>query len=376
MRIGIDARFYSGSFTGIGRYVYELIDNILKLDRHNQYVLFFNNPEFEKFTLPRKGVEKILANSPHYSLKEQWHFWYLLEKANLDLMHFTHFNAPILYRHPSIVTIHDLTLNLHPGKKMTGIMHRFAYTLTIQSIINRSKRVIAPSEHTRQDIVKHFNIESDKVAVIHEGVNSSFHKISDENIVNDFLKKSGLVKPYILYTGVWRSHKNLVNLIKAFSILKHTHHFPGRLVITGKDDPWYPEVKQTVRDENLEGEVRFTGLIPDEDLVLLYNGAEIFVLPSFYEGFGLPALEAFACGVPACVSHTSSLPEICADAAEYFNPNDPNDIASKIAMVYNDPAKKADLISRGFKRIKDFSWEEMAKKTLQIYVHSNSKNPS
>ena len=259
---------------------------------------------------------------------------------------------------------------------MAGLVHRLAYTLTIQSIIRRSKRVIAPSEHTRQDIMKHFNIEPDKIAVIHEGVNPMFHKISDENIVNDFLKKSGLVKPYILYTGVWRSHKNLVNLIKAFAILKHTHHFPGRLVITGKEDPWYPEVKKTVNDENLEGEVRFTGLVPDEDLVLLYNGASIFTLPSFYEGFGLPALEAFACGVPACVSKTSSLPEIGGSAAEYFNPNDPNDIASKIAMVYNDPAKKADLISRGYERIKDFSWARMAKETLDIYVHSHSKNPS
>lgn len=369
MKIGIDARFYSSSFTGIGRYVYELIENLLKLDQRNQYVLFFNNPEFEKFTLPRKGVTKILADSPHYSFKEQWHFWRLLQKENLDLMHFTHFNAPILYRRPSIVTIHDLTLNLHPGKKMASSLHRIAYTLTIRSIIKRSKRVIAPSEHTRQDIVKHFNIEPDKIAVIHEGVSSVFHKIADQNIISDFRKKTGLTKPYILYTGVWRSHKNLVNLIKAFAILKHTHHFDGWLVITGKEDPWYPEVKQTVRNENLEGSVRFTGLVPDEDLVLLYNGASIFVLPSFYEGFGLPALEAFACGVPVCVSKTSSLPEICALAAEYFDPNDPNDMASKIALVYNDEAKKRDLISRGFERIKDFSWKKMAKETLDIYTN-------
>lgn len=367
MKIGIDARFYSSNFTGIGRYVYELIDNILKLDQHNQYVLFFNKPEFEKFTAPRKGVTKILADCPHYSFKEQWHFWRLLQKENLDLMHFTHFNAPILYRRPSIVTIHDLTLNLHPGKKMASSLHRFAYTLTIQSIIKRSKCIIAPSEHTRQDIVKHFNVEPDKIAVIYEGVSQSFHKISDTNIIKEFCEKMGLTKPYILYTGVWRSHKNLVNLIKAFAILKHTHHFPGQLVITGKEDPWYPEVKQTVLDENLEGEVRFTGLIPDEDLVLLYNGASIFVLPSFYEGFGLPALEAFACGVPVCVSSTSSLPEICNKAAEYFDPNNPNGMASKIALVYNDEAKKADLISRGYERIKEFSWRKMAEETLKIY---------
>lgn len=393
MRIGIDARLYSSSFTGIGRYVYELIDHLLKLDRKNEYVIFLNEPEFEKFHTPRKGIEKILVNASHYSLSEQWRFCRLLWKAKLDLMHFTHFNAPFLYRRPSIVTIHDLTLSLYPGKKMARFWHRWAYHLTIRSIVSRAKRVVAVSEHTKRDVIRLLRVNPEKISVIHEGVNPMFHQITDRHnkvapsrrvnevaslklgLIDEFLAKIGLTKPYLLYTGVWRSHKNLVNLIKAFAILKHKYHFDGWLVITGKEDPWYPEVKETVREEHLEGEVRFTGLIPDEDLVLLYNGALIYVLPSFYEGFGLPALEAFACGIPVCAARSSSLPEVCGEGnAVFFDPHSAEDMAAKIASLYNNPEHMEELRKRGFTRLKDFSWEKMAKETFQIYVHSHPKN--
>lgn len=375
MHIGIDARLYSSSFTGIGRYVFELIHHLLKLDEENYYSLFFNAPEFEKFHAPRKGISKILVDAKHYSWDEQWKFRRLLNEANLDLMHFTHFNAPILYRRPSIVTIHDLTLTFYPGKKMQSFWHRFGYHFTIRSIVRRAKRVIAVSEHTKRDLIRILHADPKKISVIHEGVNPMFHKISEQCMVDEFREKTGLTKPYLLYTGVWRSHKNLVNLIKAFAILKHKYHFDGWLVITGKEDPWYPEVKETVAQEKLEGEVRFTGLIPDEDLVLLYNGALLYVLPSFYEGFGLPALEAFACGIPVCAAKSSSLPEVCGDGnAIFFDPHNPQDIAEKIESVYNHSDKMADLISRGFKRIQDFSWEKMARETLNLYVRSNPKN--
>lgn len=375
MRIGIDARFYTSAFTGIGRYVYELIEHLLKIDQQNHYVLFFNQPAFDKFRLPRRGVEKVLANVEHYSLAEQWRFWRLLARANLDLMHFTHFNAPLLYRRRSIVTIHDLTLNLYPGEKMRSWWRRMAYQVTIRSIVKRSTKIIAVSEHTKRDLLRLLHADPEKIAVIHEGVNPLFHEITDRTLVNNFLMKLGLLKPYLLYTGVWRSHKNLVNLIRAFSILKKKYHFDGWLVITGKEDPWYPEVKQTVQEEQVGGEVRFTGLIPDEDLVLLYNGAILYVLPSFYEGFGLPALEAFACGIPLCAARSSSLPEVCGEEnAVFFNPYDPADIAQKIASVYNDPVKKDELVRRGRARLKDFSWEKMARETLSLYVHATSKN--
>ena len=367
MRIGIDARFYSSAFTGIGRYVYELIEHLLKIDHKNHYVLFFNDPNFEKFIPPRGGVEKVLVNAKHYSFDEQWKFLKILRAHKLDLMHFTHFNAPILYRKPCIVTIHDLTLHFYPGRKMAGWISRMGYNLTIRSIIKRAKKVVAVSKNTKTDIVKLLNVNPEKIKVIHEGVNHQFHRLKDGNQVEQFKANYGFIKPYILYTGVWRSHKNLVNLIKAFAILKHKYKFPGILVITGKEDPWYPEVKQTVRAEHLEGDVRFTGLVPEEDLVLLYNGALLYVFPSFYEGFGLPALEAFACGIPVCASHSSSLPEICGNAAVFFDPTSPHDMADKISSVILNPQKAEELVQKGYARLKDFSWEKMAQETLEVY---------
>lgn len=375
MRIGIDARFYSSSFTGIGRYVHELLDNLLKIDQKNHYTVFFNQPEFEKYSPPRRGVEKVLANATHYSFAEQWHFCKTLKRANLDIMHFTHFNAPVLYRKPSIVTIHDLTLSLYPGKKMAGFIERTAYNFVIRLIVRRAKKIIAVSQHTKKDLVNILHADPKKIEVIYEGISPHFHKIQNQNSVDEFKKRMNFNKPYLLYTGVWRSHKNLVNLIKAFAVLKHKYHFNGMLVITGKEDPWYPEVKQTVKDNRLEGDVRFTGLISDEELVFLYNAALVYVFPSLYEGFGLPALEAFACGIPVCAANASSLPEICGEGnAVFFNPHDPADIASKIASVYNDPATMEKLIKSGYQRVKNFSWQEMARKTLEIY-HQAARLP-
>lgn len=379
MRIGIDARLYSSAFTGIGRYVHELISHLFQIDGKNQYVIFLNDPAYENFALPRHGIEKILVNAPHYSFAEQWGFWHALRRANLDLMHFTHFNAPFFYRHPSIVTIHDLTLSLYPGEKMKRAWHRLAYHVILGSIVKRSKRVIAVSEHTKRDVSRLLHANPEKISVIHEGVSKSFHQIHDRHLVNEFLEKNGLTKPYFLYTGVWRSHKNLVNLIKAFAILKKKFGFDGWLVITGKEDPWYPEVRAAVKKEHLEGSVRFTGLVPDEDLVLLYNGALMYILPSFYEGFGLPALEAFACGIPVAAARSSSLPEICGEGnAVFFDPHKPGDMAEKVAAVYNNPHKMDELRSRGLARIKDFSWEKMARETLALYsaIASEAKQSS
>ncbi|MBI2453555.1 glycosyltransferase family 4 protein [Candidatus Peregrinibacteria bacterium] len=354
MKIGIDARFYSSAFTGIGRYIFELIDHLLKKDGENEYVLFFNEPGFSAYQPPRKGVLKVFAGMRHYSFEEQWRYARVIREQCVDLMHFTHFNAPVLYRGPSVVTIHDLTLNMYPGKKMARSWHRFAYHLVIRSVVRRSKRIIAVSEHTKRDVIRFLRADPGKIRVIHEGVNHAFHRLQDERLVEEFLGRIALASPYLLYTGVWRSHKNLVNLIKAFAILKKKHRFPGLLVITGKEDPWYPEVQQAVREENLEGQVRFTGLVPDEDLVLLYNGAS-----------------AFACGVPVCAARSSCLPEICGEEnAVFFDPHSPEDMAVKIASVYHDPRRAQELITRGYQRVKDFSWEKMALQTLEVYKES------
>ncbi|KKP39326.1 MAG: group 1 glycosyl transferase [Candidatus Peregrinibacteria bacterium GW2011_GWF2_33_10] len=373
MRIGIDCRFYSSKFTGIGRYTFELVRNLLEIDQKNEYVLFFNEPEyslFYPFCAHRnfKNCKGILVNAGHYSFREQTVFLKKLYEAKLDLVHFTHFNAPILYRQPCVVTIHDLTPSFFPGKKFNKWQYKLGYNLILSSIIKRSKKIIAVSQNTEKDILKIFPKAADKISVIYESVAEEFLRKPKHPV--DLKSKYNLKQDFILYTGVWRDHKNVVGLIKAFAKLKHNANLDGQLVITGKNDPFYPEVKKTVKDLNLSQEVIFTGLVPEEDLISLYHQCQIYVFPSFYEGFGLPVLEAFAVNKPLVCSNISSLPEIAGQSnAEFFDPYNIDDMADKIFKVWNDENLQKKLILNGQKRLQDFSWEKMAQETLAIYLN-------
>jgi glycosyltransferase involved in cell wall biosynthesis len=368
-RIGIDCRMYSSAFTGIGRYVYELAKNLLQIDKSNEYVLFFNDPEYGKFSPPHKNVKKVLVNAPHYSLKEQTKFLRILNRERLDLMHFTHFNAPILYNRPFVVTIHDLTLHFYPGRKKSSPLHRFAYGLTLKTAVKKAKKVITISENTKKDLQILLRTPSEKVEVIYEGVDEKFRVLADREPVENVKKKYGISGKYLLYTGVWRCHKNLPNLIEAFHILKNEYDFDGRLVITGRHDPLYaPEIIDKAISLNLGEDVIFTGLVDEDALVPLYNGALAYVFPSLYEGFGLPPLEAMKCGVPVAAARASCLPEICGENnAIYFNPNNPHDIAEKIFRITSEKSLREKLIENGLNHVKKFSWPKMAEQTLRIY---------
>ncbi|MEK7086060.1 MAG: glycosyltransferase family 1 protein, partial [Patescibacteria group bacterium] len=370
MRIGIDCRIYSSRFTGLGRYTHEIVERIIKLNNKlanpHQLILFFNNPEYENFRSP-KNVKKILVNARHYSLAEQFTFLKKLNAQNLDLVHFPHFNVPILYDKPYIVTIHDLTLSLFPGQKMTKWYHRLGYNLTIKNAVKKAKKIIAVSENTKKDLIKLLNVQASKIKVIYNGISENF--CSRQGPRKTPAGPVGGASPFFLYAGVWRSHKNLPRLIQAFKILKTKH--PDlknlKLIITGKPDPHYPEVKNTVKKLHLQNDVIFPGLVTEKELINLYCSASIFVFHSLYEGFGLPPLEAMACGTPVAASNSSSIPEICgAKNAIYFDPHNINDIAKKLYLLYENKALQEKLIKNGLSRSTKFSWALAARKTFKI----------
>jgi len=378
MKIGIDCRIFSSSFTGIGRYTYELVKNIIQFNensRHkNEIVLFFNDPEYASFDPQSSHVKKIRVNAKHYSLSEQIRFLKKLNKENCDIVHFPHFNIPILYRRPYTVTIHDLTLSLFPGQKMNKWYHRLAYHFTIKNATKKAKAVIAVSNNTKQDIIDHLGTPEEKIITIYNGVGKEFTLLKDPKETHPTLKKYGISKQFLLYTGVWRNHKNLPRLIQAFSLLKE-RGLPLSLVITGKPDPHYPEVKNTVKSLKLEDDVIFPGLVDEKELIHLYNAAFIYVFPSLYEGFGLPPLESMRCGTPVVASKTSSIPEVCGeDNALFFHPENVEEIADKVEMLYKDPQLQVKLIEQGARHSAKFSWEEMAEKTYQIICSNHSKN--
>lgn len=366
MKIGIDCRMYSPRFTGIGRYVFELTQNLFKIDKQNEYILFFNEPEYTNFTPPNKRVKKVLVAAPHYSPCEQTKYLWILNREKLDLMHFTHFNVPILYNKPFIVTIHDLTLSYYPGKKMNNWFYRTAYHTVFKHAVNKSKKIISVSNNTKKDLQDIYQTNPEKIQVIYEGVNPEFHAAKN---IEPTLKKYKINQPYLLYTGVWRSHKNLKNLLKAFQILKNEYSFHGQLVITGRHDPLYAnDIFNEAASLNLTNDTVFTGMVDEKELVDLYSGAQVYVFPSLYEGFGLPPLEAMQCGTPVATSNTSSMPEICGEQnAIFFNPKNPRDMAEKIFQIQSETTLREKLIQNGLQRAKQFSWKDMTEQTFTVY---------
>ena len=367
MKIGIDARMYGVSFTGIGRYTSELIENLAELDKENEFVVFMRKEAFESFNPPNERFKKVLADFPHYSCGEQFGFLKVINKEKLDLMHFTHFNAPIFYKRPFVVTIHDLTLSFFPGKKMTSWFERLAYHVVIRNVTKKAKKIIAVSNHTKKDLVESLKVPADKISVIYNGVNPKFGDV-DPTPRPDLMKKLGLQKPYFLYTGVWRDHKNIVGMIKAFDAFNKDVGNQYNLVVTGQHNPTYHEIPDTVKKLGIEDDVHLVGLVAEADLFGLYKYAIAYVFPSFYEGFGLPPLEAMQCGTPVIASNTSATPEVCGEGnALFFDPYNPDDMKNAMRMIATDPSLRQKLMDRGAERVKQFGWEKMTKGVLNVY---------
>jgi len=376
-RIGIDGRMYRPGATGIGRYIFEITKKIFEFDTENDYFLFLNEEAFLKFECNNPKVTKIKTDANYYSLSEQTIFLKDLINYNLDLVHFTHFNAPILYNKPFIVTIHDLTLSKFPGQKMNSFIHRAAYNLTIKTITKKADRIISVSENTKQDIESILGIDGNKIDVIYEGITEKFIKTKDAKVIKNVRDKFMIKGDYILYVGVWRNHKNLVGLIKAFDAFKSKVDKDIKLLVTGKEDNiHYPEVRKTIDNCLNKSDIITPGFVSEDDLVVLYSEANALVNPSFYEGFGFPPLEAMSCETPVVLSDASCHREICGDAALYFDPNNLIDIALNLEKVVYDKKVISILKKNAKERVKIFKWDDAAKKTYQIYLDilANHKN--
>lgn len=361
MVIGIDARMYRSSVAGIGRYSQNLIKNLLELDHHNQYILFMTAEDYQEFKNPKSKIQmtnkisnvKIqITNIPHYSLAEQTKLAKIIEREKPNLMHFLHFNVPANFSGKYLVTIHDLTLLFYPeAARDINLFKRWGFRYVLKKTITRAAKIIAVSQNTKQDIVRIYKVNPDKIKVIYEAADDKvFEKISQKT----------LTKPVILYVGQMRKHKNVERLIAAVQILKR--EIPCQLVILGGSLG-----KKIVKDAIMPG------FVSDQELASWYKSAAVLVMPSLYEGFGLPGLEAMQAGTPVVSSNRASLPEIYGDAALYFDPSNINDIADKIKMVLTNNKLRRDLIRKGQKRAQKYSWRKTAESTLEVYKEVNSK---
>lgn len=404
MKIGIDARLYGTKCGGIGRYAQKLIEQLEKIDNGNQYVVFLQKDAFEEYQPKNANFSKVRADFRAYSWQEQLLFSSLIKKCGVDLMHFTHFNVPILYNGKFIVTIHDLIISHYPDSRATTLnplLYRiklFFYNIVVKSTAKRAQKIIAVSEYTKNDVVKFLRVAPEKITVTYEGYDipkEPFDASYPPCLKNE--TEGGQNSEYLLYVGSAYPHKNLEKLLLTFKkvITSANHPLPLlgkereeisedigkppltppwkggdgslKLVLVGKKNFFYDRLAEEIKKLDLHDDVMLPGYISDEKLVCLYKNAKLYVFPSLIEGFGLPPLEAQSYGVPVVSSSATCLPEILGDSAVYFDPQNTEDMAEKILSVLNNENLRQDLISRGYENIKRFSWRDCAQKTLSLY---------
>jgi len=368
MKIGIDARMYRSATAGIGRYSQNLIKNLLEIDKVNQYILFMTDEDYREFKNLKSQIpnpKQILnfkiqtTNIPHYSLAEQTKLAGIIEREKCDLVHFLNFNHPIRYQGKFIVTIHDLTLFHFPqAAQKTNFIKRWVYAKIMRQAIKNSAKIIVPSQFTKMDVLKFQKLPPEKIAVIYEA--AAPEKIKNQR--SKIRKKYNLSQPIILYVGQFRKHKNIPKLLEAYKILKK--EINCQLVLVGQ----VPEEYRQIIDNDADlRDTKMPGFISDEEVAAWYQAASVFVFPSLYEGFGLPGLEAMTAGVPVVSSNRTSLPEVYQDAAIYFDPSNPIEIADKIKMVLKNEKLRQRLIKKGKMVAAKYSWRQTASETLKVY---------
>lgn len=370
MRIIIDGRFWGES--GIGRYIRNLVFEIGKLPTDNEYYILLLKKDL-KVELPEK-FQKVEADFKWYGFSEQVRLPRLLSELKPDLVHFPHFNVPIFYKGKFVVTIHDLihqhfqTREASTRNSLFYQVKKFGYARAFAFAINKSVKIIVPSETVKDQLEKEWKVEKKKIVVTYEGVGQGFVEIArqikekDFKTVND---KWDIKKPYLFYVGNAQPHKNLTQLIKVFKITREK--YPElQLVLSGPEHVFWERIK---KENNAEG-IIFTGFVSEKELATLYKNAAVYVFPSLEEGFGIPLLEAMACGCPVAASDIGALKEIGGGAAVYFRPADENDMAEKVSQVLENRKLRESLVKDGRQRVNEFSWKKMAKETLEVYKNA------
>lgn len=380
MKIGIDARFYGEA--GPGRYVSQLLSNLEKIDSQNDYTVYLKRSNFESYRPQNPRFKKKLADFHWYGLAEQVVFPLRLYRERFDLVHFTQVNVPLLYFRPFIVTIHDLILHefsTERGNFLRRLLYRLKrlpYFLVFAKAVYSSRKIIAPSQTTKDDLLRRYRVNPEKVIVTYESVD---HYPSSPGVKAriETLEKYGIVKPYLLCLASFYPHKNIRRLVGAFKLLKTEGMFSGQLVLVGKESDFSKLLRSSLEREKIAevvfpGAVNPQGYLPDAEVEVILANAFIYVQPALKEGFGLPPVEAMVFGVPTAVSEIPSLHEMCGSAALYFDPIDAADMSQQLKLLIESADLRQELVSKGYENIKRFSWRKMAEQTLEVYKKSDA----
>jgi glycosyltransferase involved in cell wall biosynthesis len=371
LHIVIDARRIRDF--GIGTYIRDLVHALGAIDSANHYTLISGPGDVRLLAGLPENFRTVIYPRNDSSHMDHLMFPILLRGLSPDLVHIPLNRVPLLMIRPYVVTIHDMTSLFYPEERARLWMG--LRRLRFRRGLARAQRVIAVSEATRRDVENFMGVSPHRIRRVYNAPDPGFFARGggeEEQEQQRILERYQIQYPFLLYAGNIRRHKNVPRLVEAFAVVRdqlasHPLYKDLRLVIIGDTISQYPSVRQAVIKSRVENVVRFLGFVPFETLRCFYQSAAAFVFPSRYEGFGLPPLEAMACGAPVVTSNVSSLPEVVGDAAILVNPENVFDIARGIKEVLLDEPLRAELIRRGREQALRFSWERTAREVLEIY---------
>jgi glycosyltransferase involved in cell wall biosynthesis len=358
--IAIDGRKYFDF--GIGTYIQQLVKSLSRLKSIHKFVLYASSEDIASVSLP-PGWTIAEANYPKYSISEIGLFGLRTKVDKVDVFHEPHYTLPIGIGNISVVTIHDI-IHLRFPQLFGRFQRLYSYSM-IRHSVRHSRFVIADSEFTKKDILSTFRLNPDKIKVIHLGVSEQYRPLRGHGQLDDFRKRFGIQRPFILYVGNVKPHKGIDILLTAFGQVRKKVDMD--LVLVGGSILQDRVLGSLAQGAGIDDRILELGRLNEEDLVMAYNAAEVLVMPSRYEGFGLPALEAMACGTPVLVSNAASLPEIVDDAAIIFKVGNSRELADALLRLLKEPALRREMIKKGREQARKFTWIQTAKQTLDLY---------
>ena len=370
MRVGIDGYPLAEPRTGVGHYTLELARALALISPSDQFELVSPAPfdaaaldEIERAQLPNLHTTNPRASSI------RGHWWSIglplyARRSRFDLFHGTNFDVPIWKRRRSVVTIHDLSALLHPEKHRSRLVRRARLRLPL--VVRVADMIITPTESVKREVCRHLSVKPDKVTAIPSAARRSFQPIPFAQTA-EIRKRLGVEDNFLLFVGTLEPRKNLLTLLKAFAQILSQSSLRPQLVIAGGEGWLMDDSFAFVKKAALSERLRFTGYLSDDDLRALYSSCRVFIYPSVYEGFGLPPLEAMACGAPVIAGRIPSLQETLGSAARLVEPLDVNALAKSIIEVLEDKNQREKLVAAGPTQAGKFSWDQTARLTLDVY---------
>lgn len=369
MKIAIDLTQLPNQLTGVGFYMENLVKGLASVDNDNEYYLFLKRSALSAFRVDNKRFKYIAVPKYPFIIRVLWEQLILpiyLLFMRIDLLHSPHYTTPLFgWWFKRVVTFHDMTFFLFPKMHQRWKVGYFRTMIRLSA--RRADRIISVSNSTTRDIINKLRVPAVKIRTIQLAVSPEYKPGLDQHRIEAVKNKYGLPAEYILFVGTIEPRKNIIGLVRAYQALPPAIKERFSLVIVGKKGWHYKELFAEIENSSDRNRIVFPGYIPEDDLPAVYNGAVLFVYPSFYEGFGIPVLEALSCGVPTITSNISSMPEVAVDAGLLVDPNNVEEVTRGIMLVLGEPDRAKKMVELGLKKAAAFSWQKCAQETLAIY---------